>query len=156
MTHISTMVRISASLARHRQVEKMAVLCCLEAARGRGTNRCEAAVMSQSTRDHYKNRNVGRGAMKTYTTFDNKGRETIVHIPENDDPAAEGLAAVIEDDRRRDALHNAAPALLEALKYTRELLANLTSEEFERGGDKPARDRIDRAIAQATNEKVQP
>lgn len=44
----------------------------------------------------------------------------------------------------------AGPCMVEAIEFTLRLLDNLTTEDFSKGGDKPARDRLEAAYKMAT------
>src|SRR5437868_3901379 len=62
-----------------------------------------------------------------------------------------------DDDR---ALANArliaaAPDLLEACRLTLQILENLTTEDYSRGGDKPARKALEAAVAKAESRETE-
>lgn len=56
----------------------------------------------------------------------------------------EELIAALKRARDRET------ALISALEFTRGLLDDLTTDEFRKGGDKPARDAIDAVLIEAT------
>lgn len=73
-------------------------------------------------------------------------------------PAAQnfGYIAVIHGDNilRDAALVAAAPELLEACKFALQILSDITTEDFSRGADRPARDALEAAIATAEGRSV--
>lgn len=50
----------------------------------------------------------------------------------------------------------AAPDLLAACEFAYSALCNLTTDDFQRGGDLPIRERLATVIAQATDQQVAP
>lgn len=82
-----------------------------------------------------------------------QGKRSEIMVQTNQDAICKVENLWCPDDRHDEKLANArliaaAPAMLDALQFTRNLLRNLTTDEFQRGGDEPARDKIDAVLAQ--------
>ena len=50
------------------------------------------------------------------------------------------------------AMFATAPEMVEVLDFTLKLLGNLTSDEYSKGGDKPARDRMEQVLRKVRGE----
>ena len=80
------------------------------------------------------------------------------HTPTLVEAIADGLEASVDgrgfnaDHQRAFMLANAAPAMLEALRLAFETYSDITSADFSIGKDRPARDAMEAAIAQATGD----
>ena len=75
--------------------------------------------------------------------FENNWTSTVEALRSNVEQKQELIDKVIGENRE----------LLEACVFTRKVLGDLTTDEFSKGGDKPARNKLDIAIANAGGER---